>query len=77
MLISELINALGKINQIAGDIPVVLKHVEQEAETELVSLGLHIDPTSGSTGGKITLEHGAAPVAPVQTPEAPVTPPAA
>lgn len=68
MLISELLAALGKVNQLAGDIPIVLKHVESEAETELLSLGLHIDPTSAEVGGSVTLEHGTPPAAPAPTP---------
>lgn len=59
MLTSELTAALQKVQQIAGDIPVTLVRVEDEAETVLKSIGIHIDPSSGAVEGGLVLEHGA------------------
>jgi len=76
MKVSELAAALQKVQQVAGDVPVVLKAVEGGVETALLSIGVHIDPTSAE-GGTAELEHGeqSAP-APAPEPE-PAAPPAA
>lgn len=65
MLTSEIIAALQKVQSIAGDIPVVLRRVEDDVETELLSIGVHIDPATSSTKGSVALEHGA-PAAPAE-----------
>jgi hypothetical protein len=72
MDVSQLIAALQKVSQLAGDVPVVLKHAESEAETVLQSIGVHINPTTGETSGEAVLEHGDAP----DTPPAPDPTPA-
>ena len=72
--ITQLVAALQKVNQIAGDIPVVVKHVEQDAETALLHFGLDLDPASGSTGSKLILTHGPAPAAPAAPDPAPASP---
>jgi len=74
MKVTELIAALQKVQQVAGDVPVVLKDVEGDAETALLSIGVHIDPTSGSPVGGVTLEHGEQPASPPVEPEAPAPP---
>ena len=74
MKVSELLTALQKVQQVAGDIPVVLKHLEDGAESALLSIGVHIDPTSSGDGGQVELEHGQAPEAPPQEQEAPAPP---
>lgn len=68
MLTSELIAALNKVNQVAGDVPVVLKRIEDDAVTELATIGVHIDPTSGSTSGQVVLEHATPAPAPLAPP---------
>ena len=76
MKISELVGVLNKVQQVAGDVPIVLKAVEDGAETGLLSVGVHIDPTTAE-GGSVALEHGQAPPAsPAPEPE-PAAPPAA
>jgi hypothetical protein len=60
MQVSKLIEALQRVVQVAGDVPVVLRELESDAETELKSLGVHIDAQTGDTGGNVTLEHAAA-----------------
>lgn len=68
MLISELSAALQKVQQVAGDIPVVLKDIEHGVETELRALGIHIDPSSGSASSTVELEHAVPTQAPVSPP---------
>lgn len=57
MTVQDLITGLQKVLQVAGDIPVVVRHLETETVTELRSLGVHIDPTTGGTAGQVVLEH--------------------
>lgn len=57
MLISELVAALNKINQIAGDIPIVLRHVEQDAETAVTALVLAFDPSGAAPTSKVIVAH--------------------
>lgn len=61
MKLSELIAGLNKLTQFAGDLPVVIKNVESEAETVLHSIGINIDPSSGTANGSVTINHGTAP----------------
>lgn len=75
MHVSELLAALQKVQQVAGDVPVVLKHVENGAESELLSLGIHIGASSPDQTGRVELEHGDAP--PASEPEPESTPPPA
>lgn len=75
MKLSELIAGLNKLTQFAGDLPVVIKDVESEAETVLHSIGVNIDPTSGTANGSVTINHGTAPE-PAPEPAAPADQPA-
>ena len=75
MKISELVGVLNKVQQVAGDVPIVLKAIEDGAETGLLSVGVHIDPTT-EEGGSVALEHGQAP-SPASDPEPEPTPPPA
>jgi hypothetical protein len=75
--ISELVAALNKVNQVAGDIPIVLHELEGEAETEVKALILAFDPTSGETSSKVAISHGPVTTAPPAAPEPAVSPPAA
>lgn len=61
MKISDLSNLLTKVQSIAGDVEVVLKHAEQEAETVITDLGIHLDPQSATTTGSLVIEHDTAP----------------
>lgn len=56
MTLTELLSGLQKISQYAGDLPVVIKDIETEAETVFHSIGLQIDP-SGAANGKVTINH--------------------
>lgn len=69
MTISELISALNRVSQVAGDVPVILKSVEGDVETEVKALTLSFDPRSGSTSSQIAVTH-----APVEHPDADVAP---
>lgn len=66
MKISDLSAVLSRVQQIAGDVDVVFKDAESEAETVINDLGLHLDPSGSSDGGKLTITHGDAPPAPAQ-----------
>lgn len=57
MKVSELVGMLQKVSQIVGDVPVVLKELASEAETEIKSLGVTLDSAEGSEGGTVTLQH--------------------
>lgn len=74
MKITELVAALNKVQQIAGDIPVVLKDLGTETETVVHSLGLHFNPSDSSTGGNVTIEHGPADETSTPEPEPPAPP---
>lgn len=75
MKASELSGALGRVQQVAGDVDVLLRDLDTGAVTALRSLGVHIDPSADGTGGTVYLEHNAEP-APDPAPAAAVTPPA-
>lgn len=78
MTLSELIAGLQRFTQIAGDLPVIFKAVEGEAETVLHDIGININPTAGSATGSVTINHGVAPVAPApatDTPDSTPVPP--
>lgn len=72
MTLSELLAGLQKLSQYAGDLPVVIKAVETEAETVFHSIGLQIDP-SGNANGKVTINHS---VTPATAPDVQVPAPA-
>lgn len=63
MTLAELIQGFQKFSQFAGDLPVVIRDVETEAETILHSIGIQVDP-SGNATGKVTINHAATPPAP-------------
>lgn len=67
MLASELIDVLNKVKQVAGDVPIVLHSIEDDALTYLESVGVHIAPGDAAAAGRVELEHTATPtgVAPV------------
>lgn len=67
MKVSELTAALQKVQQVAGDVEVVLRHLDQGAETVLKSIGVHINPASGTAGGQAVLEHDTAAEQPADT----------
>ena len=71
MTVQEVIGLLSKVQSMAGDLPVVFKALEGDAETVLHKIGLEIEPGSGNAAGTVTVVHG-----PEQTPApdpAPVT----
>lgn len=76
MKVTELIGALQKAVQATGDGDVVLKHLEDGAETVLQSIGIHIGAGGDDPSSVVELEHGAAP-APAPTPVDAPAPPAA
>lgn len=63
MTLNELIQGLNKLTQFAGDLPVVIKDAETEAETVLHSIGINVDPSGNAANGSITLNHAPAPAA--------------
>ena len=72
MKISELVAVLGKANQVAGDIPVILHDVESGAETELKKFGIEFNLTGESATSAVTLHHGPVTATPEPAPgEAP------
>lgn len=76
--ISELSAALGKVQQVAGDVPVILRDAESGAETVLLSLGINLDPSGDLAGGNVVFEHGQSAPVPEPAPPAPdPAPPAA
>lgn len=71
MKISDLSQLLSRVQQTAGDLEVVFKAAEGDAETVITDLGIHLDPTSGETVGKLEIAHGTAPPAPEPKAETP------
>lgn len=69
MTVSELLSVLQRVQQVAGDVPVIVKDLEHDAETVLQSIGLHIDPSGGQAGGSVVLEHATAKPADPTSPE--------
>lgn len=69
MKLSDLATLLARVQQFAGDVDIVLRDAETEAESVITDLGIHFDPTSGQTGGQLTVTHGQAPAAPPAEPE--------
>jgi hypothetical protein len=66
--ISDLTALLSRVQQIAGDVDVVLQAADTEAETVITDLGIHLDPASGSVGSSLTITHGTAPAPPPAAP---------
>lgn len=75
MKVSELTAALQKVQQVAGDVDVVLKDVEGGAETDLLSLGVHIGTSPDDQASRVELEHGTA-QQPLPVDPEPAAPPA-
>jgi pyrrolidone-carboxylate peptidase len=75
LTLSEFIAGLQRFTQIAGDLPVVFKDAETEAETVLHAVGINVDLGSGAAAGSVTVSHGktAAQVAPNPDPTQPDT----
>lgn len=71
MKISDLAALLSKVQQIAGDVDVVLEDAQTEASSVITDLGIHLDPSSGVPGGTLTIQHGQAPPAPPSPAETP------
>lgn len=57
LTISELIAALDRAQQFAGDIPVILRAAESAAESIVTTLGIHLDPSTGGSSSVVHLEH--------------------
>jgi hypothetical protein len=76
MKLSELQSLLGRIQQLAGDVDVVLKAADSEAETVITDLGIHLDATSAAPTSTLTITHGTAPAPAAADPPAPEDPPA-
>lgn len=64
MKISELAGLLAKVQNIAGDVDVVLKDAASEVETVITDFVMHLSPSDGSVTGGVSIEHGPAPAAP-------------
>lgn len=56
--ISELVQALSKVQSAIGDAPVVFKELEGDAETALRSIGIELGPDGNATSSTVTLNHG-------------------
>lgn len=76
MTVAEVIGLLSKVQSMAGDLPVVFKAVEGEAETVLHKIGLEIAPGDGTATGTVTVVHGPEAVAAVEPTPAPDPAPA-
>lgn len=60
MTLSEFISGLQRFTQIAGELPVIFKDAETEAETVLHAVGINVDLGSGAAAGSVTVSHGPA-----------------
>lgn len=58
LTLKNLVDALSKVNSIAGDIPVVLNQLEGDAETEVKHFELQLAADGTPNGGKVILRHG-------------------
>lgn len=77
MQLSRLVAVLQKVNQIAGDIPVVLHTAETVAESELAALHISL-PLDGTTPAVAAIgPHTPAPEASQEGASPPQNPPAA
>jgi hypothetical protein len=59
--VSELQGLLSKVQSVAGDVEVILKSAETEAQTVISDLAIHLDPSTGQTGGSLEVTHAPAP----------------
>lgn len=78
LTISEIQNLFAKASSLVGDVPVILKTVEGDVETEFKALEVTIDAATGATPGTVTVTHGT-PTVTVQVPadQVPAADPAA
>lgn len=70
MKISDLSALLTRVQQIAGDVDVVLKAAEGEAETVISNLGINLKPDASGPAGSLVIEHGEASAPPEADPAA-------
>lgn len=68
MKVSELLSVLQKVQQVAGDVPVIARDIEHEVETAVHTVGIKIDPAGADGAGCVTLEHYKTPQTPAATP---------
>lgn len=63
--ISELVQALSKVQSAIGDAPIIFKELEGDAETELHKIGIELGPDGSAASSTVTLRHAeGAPAAP-------------
>jgi hypothetical protein len=73
MTITEVQALLARVQQVAGDVPVILKDIETGCITGLVSVGIELAADAASAVNQVTISHGTtAPASEPATP-APVT----
>ena len=60
MKLSDLQALLTKVQTIAGDVDVVLKAADTEAQTVISDLAIHLDPSTGQAGGTLEVTHAPA-----------------
>lgn len=70
--ISELVAELNKAQAAVGDLPVVFKAIEGDAETFLHTLGIELAPGQSSINSTISINHGTTDPTPAPEPD-PVT----
>lgn len=73
MTISEVQSLLQKVQQVAGDVPVVLKDIESGNVSGLVSVGIELVADAVDAVNQVTISHGTATPAPPPAP-APAAP---
>ena len=73
MTISDLVGLLGKVQSMAGDVDVVLRHAVDGVETVVKDLQIHLTPSTGQAGGSLVIEHETAPAPPPPEPAPPAT----
>lgn len=61
MKASELTAIIAKVQQVAGDVDIVLRNAETAAETAITDLVVHLSPQTGATGGTLSIEHSGSP----------------
>lgn len=67
MKISDVQALLSKVSNVAGDVELVLKAVEGEAETVIHSVGIELGAAGDATSAAATITHGPAPEAPAES----------
>lgn len=64
MKVSALQGVLSRIQQIAGDVEVVIKAAEDGVSEAITDLEIHLDPNDAAAPGTVTAQLGPAPAAP-------------